>query len=135
MKRALPIALISLLVIAMFAAACGNGTDSSSHSTDSSSQVTSLSWPKDSLAPYVPELKGITITSIEDTESGIEIVFTGCDSDKTKRYIGSLKGEGWTVETDNQDAGKTVTASMQSEVVVFFSSPDGSGFLTYQGAD
>ena len=128
MKRALPITLISLFLLAIFMVACGNGTDSSS-------QVTSLSWPKESLAPYVPELKGIAIASIDDTEGGIEISFTGCDSDKTKRYIGSLQGEGWAVETDNQDAGKTVTATRQSEVVIFFSAPDGSGYLTYEGAE
>lgn len=128
MRRALPIMLISLLVIAVSAVACGN-------STDSSSQSTSLSWPKDSLAPYVPELKGIAIVSIENTDSGIEILFTGCDSNKTKGYIESLKGEGWAIETDNQAAGKTVTASRQSEVVIFFSSPDGSGFITYEAED
>jgi len=128
MRRALPIMIIGLFIIAVSTIACGT-------SIDSSSQVTSLSWPKDSLAPYVPELKGISIVSIENTESGIEISFTGCDSNKTKGYIESLKGEGWAIETDNQTAGKTVTASRQSEVVIFFSSPDGSGFLTYEGAD
>ena len=81
------------------------------------------------------DVPGFARKRMEDKEGVFQIYFTGCDSDKTKRYIGSLKGEGWAVDTDNQDAGKTVTARRQSEVVIFFSAPDGSGYLTYEGAD
>jgi hypothetical protein len=126
MKRFLLVALAT--VLAPLLVACAN-------SSEAPSDEAALTWPSASLSSSVPELKGIRITNIAETANGVDMAFDGCDSNDTKGYIEALKSEGWDIETANTEDGKTVTAKMQSEVLIFLSSEDSSGSISYSRTD
>ncbi|MCD6322192.1 MAG: hypothetical protein J7L77_04125, partial [Clostridiales bacterium] len=94
-----------------------------------------LTWPTDKLSKSVPKLKNVTITNIEDLENGVLITFKDCDQTDTKKYINLMKNAGWEMQTSNTGAGKTVTAGKQPESLIFFSSEDGTGSITYKSKD
>ena len=50
-------------------------------------------------------------------------------------YINLIKNERWEMQTTNTEAGKTVTAGKQPENLIFFSSEDGTGSITYKSKD
>ena len=107
--------------------------------TDEASETVDLDWPKSRLSKNVPKLKGVTITAITDIENGLLITFIDCDQNETKMYTYNLEKAGWTFETTNTEAGKTVTATRQNESLIFFSpiydDSNDVGTLTYTKTD
>ena len=89
-----------------------------------------LTWPKDKLGS-VPQLKGITITGITDTENGVSLTFEGGDDSTAKMYIEQLKRADWEYTTLNDEFGKTVTCSKPGENMVFVSKKSGIGSIVY----
>ncbi|MDX1358002.1 MAG: hypothetical protein R3232_04140 [Clostridia bacterium] len=115
-----------------------NNMQDSDNSNDKS-EVADLDWPKDRLPKTVPKLKGVTFTAITDIENGIEITFIDCDQNETKMYTYNLEKAGWTFDTTNTEAGKTVMATRQNESLIFFSpiydDSNDIGTLTYTKID
>jgi len=63
------------------------------------------------------------------------ITFKDCDQNDTKKYIDLIKNAGWEIQINNTEAGKTVTAGKQAESLIFFSSADGTGSITYKSKE
>lgn len=143
MKRIFLILLSAIL--SLFLIACGILTNEPSGKTDNNAldsndsdviiEEIELTWPDDKLSESVPRLKKITITKITDLENGLLIDFGDCDQTDTKLYINLLNNAGWEIQTKNTETGKTVTASKQQESLIFFSSENGTGSITYSSTD
>ncbi|MBT3319493.1 MAG: hypothetical protein HN389_06945 [Clostridia bacterium] len=89
-----------------------------------------LTWPKDKLGS-VPQLKGITITDITDTEDGVSLTYEGGNDDTAKMYIEQLKRADWEYKTLNDEIGKIVTCSKPGEHLVFTAEYSGAGSFVY----
>ena len=89
-----------------------------------------LTWPTDKLGS-VPQLKGITITGITDTENGVSVTFEGGDDTTAKMYIEQLKRADWEYKTLNDEVGKIVTCDKPGEHLVFTAEYSGDGSFVY----
>ena len=143
MKKIILILLTAILTL--FLIGCGILTNEESKQTSNNAldpsdsnvivEEIKLAWPTDKLSKSVPKLKNVTITNIEDLENGVLITFKDCDQDDTKKYINLIKNAGWEIQISNTEVGKTVTAIKQPESLIFFSSNDGTGSITYKSKD
>ena len=143
MKKTFLILLTAIL--SLFLIGCGILTNEKSKLTSNNAldpsdsnvivEEIELTWPKDKLSKSVPKLKNVTITNIEDLENGVLITFKDCDETDTKKYINLIKNAEWEIQINNTEEGKTVTAGKQAESLIFFSSKNGTGSITYKSKD
>lgn len=91
-----------------------------------------MPWPGDKLPSNIPEVPGVTVTSVLDVGESVTVVFTGITEAAATAYAASLQSAGWTpVMNFDVEEGHAVTFNKDEEILQFIWSNEGTGSLSF----